>query len=157
MLREDRHMGRQQGINRVVIGVWDLDAGMGFYSELLQTTFVESVGGEAASFGVRVAMNFDAGVELVAPLPGRESQLRLTMEERGEGVVGVVFAVPDADASRQAATSHGIGTYHSLDYSQAEIDERHGPNRFTRFYEHFLEAVPPLSGITLVGEFDEPA
>ncbi len=149
-------MARQRGVNRVVMGVWDLDAGMRFFGELLQTSFVESLGGEAADFGVRVAINFDAGVELVAPLPDRESQLRTTLEERGEGVIGVVFAVPDADASRDTAAANGIDTYYTLDYDQATIDARHGPGRFTRFYEHFLASEAPLSGTTLVGEFDTP-
>lgn len=149
-------MTRQRGVNRVIMGVWDLDAGMEFYSDLLQADFTESLGGEAASFGVRVAINFEAGVEIIAPLAGRDSELVTMLESRGEGIMGVVFAVPDADASRTAAATHGIDTTYSLDFDQPTIDARHGPGLFTRFYEHFLAASPPLSGTTIVGEFDSP-
>ena len=127
---------------------------MAFYGDLLQTTFVEALGGEAASFGVRVSINFEAGVELVAPIDGRESGVRSTLEERGEGIMGVVFAVPDADASRDAAKAHGIDTTYSLDYDADTIADRYGVGSFTRFYEHFLEAKPPLSGTTLIGQFE---
>lgn len=147
-------MAVERGVNRVIMGVWDLDAGMAFYSDLLQTTFIEALGGEAADFGVRVSINLPAGVELVAPIDGRESGVRSTLEERGEGIIGVVFAVPDADASRDAAAKHGIGTTYSLDYDEATIADRYGPGSFTRFYEHFLEAKPPLSGTTLLGQFE---
>ncbi len=147
-------MGRERGVNRVIMGVWDLDAGMQFYGDLLQTTFTEALGGEAASFGVRVSINLEAGVELVSPIEGRESDLRATLEQRGEGPIGVVFAVHDADASRDAAATHGIGTTYTLDYDEATIADRYGPGSFTRFYEHFLEAKPPLNGTTLLGEFD---
>ncbi len=147
-------MGRERGVNRVIMGVWDLDAGMAFYGDLLQTTFTEALGGEAASFGVRVSINLEAGVELVAPIDGKESGVRTALEARGEGPLGVVFAVPDADASRDAAAAHGIGTTYTLDYDEATIADRYGPDSFTRFYEHFLETKPPLGGTTLLGEFD---
>ncbi len=144
---------RERGVNRVVMGVWDLEAGMAFYADLLQTTFTEAVGGEAASFGVRVAINFEAGVELVAPIEGQPSALRTTLETHGEGPIGVVFAVPNADAAKAAAERHGIATTYTLDYDQAMIDQRYD-GQFTRFYEHFLEDKAPLRGSTLIGEFD---
>lgn len=143
---------RQRGINRVVIGCWDLDAAVAFYSKLLGAEFIAAHGEEAASFGVRVAFSWDAGIELVAPLPDRESALRTTLEERGEGLVGVVFAVADADASRAAAAELGMETYYSLDYDQATIDTKL-QGRYSVYKQHFITPIPPLNGTVLLGEF----
>lgn len=144
---------KQRGINRVIMSCWDLDVGIAFYGDTLGATFYESVGGEAASFGVRAAMSWDAGIELVAPLPGRDSDVKTRLENDGEGIIGVVFAVADADASKAAFAERGIGTYYSLDYDQEIIDARL-EGRFTQFKEHFLEAAAPLSGTVLIGEFE---
>ena len=113
-------MGKQRGINRVVVGVWDFEAGQRFYEQLLGACFEsENDDGEAAAFGVRVAMAWDAGIELVSPIDGVDSYMRTELERNGEGVKGVVFAVDDADASMGAATELGLSTYHSLDYCGA--------------------------------------
>lgn len=145
---------RQRGVNRVVMRVWDLEAGKVFYRELLGAEFFDADPADTEPFGVQVAMSFEAGVELVAPAGDGPSHIRTRLEEAGEGIEGVVFAVPDADAARDAAAAAGIATFHTLDYSPAEIDEKL-QGRFTRYYEHFLTAAPPLSGTVLVGEFDE--
>lgn len=144
---------RQAGINRVVMAVWDFAAGKAFYEELLGATFApENTDGEAASFGVRVAMAWDAGIELVAPLPGVASSLRDELERNGEGCKGVVFAVPDADAALARAEGLGLSAHYSLDYPQERIDQK-CQGRFSLFREHFLTAAPPLAGTVLVGEF----
>lgn len=145
----------QRGVNRVVIGVWDFEAGKAFYERLLDAHFEkENDDGEAAQFGVRVAMAWDAGVELVSPLPGVESAMRTSLEQNGEGIQGVVFAVPDADRSLAAAEAEGLSAYYSLDYTQEQID-RKCAGRFTTYKEHFLTVAPPLSGTVLVGDFVE--
>ena len=148
---------KQQGINRVVVAVWDFDAGQRFYQQLLGARFEPEVDdGEAAAFGVRVAMAWDAGIELVAPIEGVESHVRTDLERNGEGVKGVVFAVEDADASMAAAGELGLSAYHSLDYTLAEIDARCA-GRFDRYKEHFIGAKAPLSGTVLLGEFIDRA
>lgn len=145
--------GRARGINRIVVAVWDFEAGKRFFEQLLDAEFApENDDGEAAKFGVRVAMAWDAGVELVSPLPGVDSAIRTELEANGEGLKGVVFAVADADASRDAAERLGLPTYYSLDYDQATID-RKCQGRFAMFKEHFLSVRAPLSGTVLVGEF----
>lgn len=144
---------KQRGINRVVMAVWDFEAGKRFYEQLLGASFApENDDGEAAAFGVRVAMAWDAGVELVSPLPGVESALRAEMEANGEGLKGVVFAVDDADACMAAGKALGQDAYYSLDYSQEQID-RKCQGRFSRFKEHFVAVQAPLSGTVLLGEF----
>lgn len=143
----------ERGINRIVVAVWDFEAGKRFFEELLGAEFApENDDGEAASFGVRVAMAWDAGVELVSPLPDVDSPIRAELEANGEGLKGVVFAVPDADASKDAADRLGLPTYYSLDYDQATID-RKCQGRYATFKEHFLTVRAPLSGTVLVGEF----
>jgi catechol 2,3-dioxygenase-like lactoylglutathione lyase family enzyme len=147
----------QRGINRVVVAVWDFEAGQRFYERLLGARFEpENDDGEAAAFGVRVAMAWDAGIELVSPIPGVPSPIRSEMERNGEGVKGVVFAVEDADEAMANARALGLEAYYSLDYTQAQIDAKCA-GRFTRYKEHFVTARPPLSGTVLLGEFVERA
>ncbi len=148
---------RQRGINRVIVAVWDFESGKAFYEKLLGATFApENDDGEAAAFGVRVAMAWDAGGELVSPIPGVDSPSRSEMEANGEGLKGVVFAVEDAHAALASAAELGLSAYYSLDYDQPNID-RKCQGRFDRFKEHFLEVQAPLSGTVLLGEFVEAA
>ena len=115
---------REQGVNRVVMLVRDLDAGRAFYEKLLGCTFHSVNDEEAAAFGVRTVFSWDGGIELVAPLEGKESHLTKILEERGEGLIGVVWAVRDADASKAAGADLGVTSYFSLDYDQAQEDLR---------------------------------
>ncbi len=146
---------RQRGVNRVVMAVRDLDEGRAFYEKLLDCTFDHANDEEAAKFGVKILFSWDAGIELVAPIPGTDSYIEKILDDRGEGMVGVVWAVADADASKAAAAELGVGSFFTLDYSQDQID-RDLQGRFTRYYEHFLSgADTPLgSASVLVGEFD---
>jgi catechol 2,3-dioxygenase-like lactoylglutathione lyase family enzyme len=148
---------RQRGVNRVVMAVNDLDAGRAFYEKLLGCTFHSGNDEEAASFGVRMAFSWDAGIELVAPIPGKDSYIEGILAERGEGIIGVVWAVADADASRDAGAEVGVTTFHTLDYSQEQID-RDLQGRFRRYYEHFMAGpkTPLGNASVLVGEFDLP-
>jgi hypothetical protein len=144
---------QQRGINRVVVAVWDFEAGQRFFEQLVGARFeAESDDGEAAAFGVRVAMAWDAGIELVSPIEGVDSYVRTDLERNGEGLKGVVFAVDDADASLAAAGELGLHPYHLIDYSREEIDARCA-GRFDRYKEHFIAAKAPLSGTVLLGEF----
>lgn len=146
---------KQRGVNRVIMAVWDLDRGREVFERLLGAHFESVKEEDAAAFGVRCLIAWDAGVELVAPLPGRESRIRRFLEEHGEGVAGVTFAVGDLDGSRRAAEEAGIPVLHRLEYSQAEIDA-HLQGRFRRYAEYFLGACAPLGAGVVVGEF-EPA
>jgi len=144
---------KQRGINRVVVAVWDFEAGQRFYERLVGARFEPEVDdGEAAAFGVRVAMAWDAGIELISPIDGVDSYVRTELERNGEGLKGVVFAVEDADSSLSAAGELGLSAYHTLDYTLAEIDARCA-GRFDRYKEHFIAAKAPLSGTVLLGEF----
>jgi len=148
---------RERGVNRVVMAVRDLDAGREFYEKLLGCTFHHGNDDEAATFGVRMLFSWDAGIELVAPIEGQGSYVEKILEERGEGIIGLVWAVADADASKAAGAELGVTTFHTLDYSQEQIDaDLQG--RFTRYYEHFMAGpkTPLGNASILVGEFDSP-
>ena len=125
------------GVNRVTIAVKDMEKGKELYSELLGATFYPANDEEAATMGIQVAMSWDAGIELIAPLPDRDSFVKQLMETRGEGVIGVVFAVDDVEQARQAAERRGIAIYYTVDYSQDEIDE-HLQGRFRKYKEYML-------------------
>ncbi len=147
---------RQRGVNRIVMAVEDLDAGRMFYEKMLGATFHPANEAEAETFGVRILMSWDAGIELVAPIEGRDSHIRTWLDAHGEGFAGVVFAVEDADSCRDAAADLGLTCFHTLDYSRDEIDSNL-QGRFTRYYEHFLLPGGPMGrGTFLVGEFDSP-
>ena len=148
---------RQRGVNRVVMAVRDIEAGREFYEKLLGCEFHPGNDEEAAAFGVKILFSWDGGIELVAPIEGKGSHIEKILDERGEGIVGVVWAVDDADASKSAGEELGVSTFYTLDYSQSQID-RNLQGLFTRYYEHFMSGrgTPLGSASVLVGEFDFP-
>lgn len=141
------------GVNRVTIAVRDLEKGKALFSKLLGATFHPANAEDAAAMGIEVAMSWDAGIELVAPLPGRESFVKSIIEKRGEGLIGVVFAVDEVDEARAAAEGLGIRIWHSLDYSQAEID-RHLQGRFKKYKEYMLDPSGTLGVGPVIGQFE---
>jgi len=144
---------QQKGINRIVVAVWDFEKGKEYFEKLLGAEFApENTDGEAASFGVRVAMAWEAGIELVSPLPNTQSPIREEMEKNGEGVKGIVFAVDDADTAMKNGETLGLNSYYELDYTQKEINEK-CQGRFTTYKEHFISAKEPLNATILLGEF----
>ena len=112
---------KQQGVNRVVMAVRDLEAGRAFYEELLGCTFHSANDEEASAFGVRVLMSWDGGIELVAPIEERE-------------VMSTPSSTPRAKASSawwgrcRCRPSQGSGratrrpSFFTLDYDQDQID-----------------------------------
>lgn len=146
---------KQQGINRVIVGVWDFEKGKEFFEKLVGAEFApENTDGEAAAFGVRVAMAWESGIELVSPIPGIKSRIRDEMERNGEGVKGIVFAVHDADQAISAGTALGLQSHYDLDYDQDQIDSK-CQGRFTKYKEYFVTAPEPLNTTVLLGEFTE--
>jgi len=144
---------QQKGINRIVVAVWDFEQGKQYFEKLLGAEFApENTDGEAASFGVRVAMAWEAGIELVSPLPNTQSPIREEMEKNGEGIKGIVFAVDDADTAMKNGETLGLRSYYELDYTQKEINEK-CQGRFTTYKEHFISAKEPLNATILLGEF----
>jgi methylmalonyl-CoA/ethylmalonyl-CoA epimerase len=142
------------GVNRVILAVKDLEAAKTYYKTLLGAEFY-SADWTGEPFGIQVAISWNAGIELCAPIVGKEDACFLTpvLRERGETVLGVVFNVEDADMGLSRASSMGIGTVNSVDYSQAEIDA-HLDGLFTRYKEYFLNTSSEIGyGLTL-GQFE---
>lgn len=128
-----------RGINRIVIAVRDLEQAKQKYSSLLGATFMEA-DWTGEPFGINVAIAWDAGIELCAPMIGREEDSAVSpfLAHRGEGILTVCFGVDDADKAFQRASSLGYGTVNSLDYTQEEIDQ-HLDGLFNRYHEFFLD------------------
>ena len=147
---------KQQGVNRVVMAVRNLEAGRAFYEELLDCTFHSANDEEASAFGVQVLMSWDGGIELVAPIEGAGSHVDAILDAKGEGLIGVVWAVADADRAKEAAERLGVPSFFTLDYDQDQIDANL-QGRFTKYYQHFLTPSGPLGDAqVLVGEFETP-
>ena len=140
------------GVNRVVIAVKDLEKAMNFYSKLLSATFHEATAEDVVTLGIRVAFSWDAGIELVAPMPGRESFVTEILEQRGEGLINVVFAVDDVEKAREAAEALGLGLWYSVDYDQETID-KHLQGRFTKYKLYMLDAGTSGGIGAVIGEF----
>ncbi len=143
---------KPQGVNRVTIAVKDLEKGIDFYAKLLGATFHEATADDVVTLGIRVAMSWDAGIELVSPMPERESFVTEFLEQRGEGLMGVVFAVDDVEEAHKAAQALGVGVWYTVDYDQEEID-KHLQGRFTKYKEYMLDAGTSGGIGAVIGEF----
>ena len=127
------------GVNRIMIAVHDLENSKKKYHGLLGATFVDAHWtGEL--YGIAVSIAWDAGIELCAPLPGREGSSAVTgfLATHGEGVMSVFFNTSDGELAVHRANRHGYKSLHSLDYTQDEIDQ-HLNGLFQRYQEFNLD------------------
>jgi methylmalonyl-CoA/ethylmalonyl-CoA epimerase len=129
---------KPKGVNRVVVAVNDLEKAIDIYSKLLGATF-HDVSAGSEQYGVRAAISWDAGIELCAPIPGRDSYIEQLIEKRGEGLMGVVFCVDDVGQACARAKDMGISVLTSLDYDQKQIDEQL-QGRFKKYKWYMLNA-----------------
>jgi len=143
-----------RGVNRIVVAVNNLEMSKKIYSEALGATFHEA-NWTGEPFGIEVAISWDAGIELCAPIPGREddSVVSSFLAENGEGVINVIFGVSDAGAARNKAEISGLPPFHSVNYSQEEIDE-HLEGLFTKYEEHFLNSSEKCGFSITVAQID---
>lgn len=144
-----------RGVNRVMIAVHDMDKAKRLYSDLLGATFVDA-DWTGAPFGINVAIAWDAGIELCAPMPGREQDSAVSqfLAQRGEGVMNVFFGVDDGDAARDRAAALGYGCVNALDYTQAEIDQHLG-GLFSRYQEITLASGAQCGFAITLARIDE--
>ncbi|MDD3797655.1 MAG: VOC family protein [Novosphingobium sp.] len=146
-----------RGVNRVMIAVHDLEKAKILYSDLLGATFHDAHW-TGEPFGIAVSIAWDAGIELCAPLPGREqdSAVSAFLAHRGEGVMNVFFGVDDGDAAMERAAAHGFGCVHSLDYTQEEIDAHLG-GFFRRYQEFMIDSAERCGFAISLARIDEKA
>ncbi len=129
-----------RGVNRVMIAVHDMEKAKRQYTDLLGATFIDA-DWTGEPFGINVSIAWDAGIELCAPMPGREKDSAVSqfLAHRGEGIMNVFFGVDDGDAAHARASAQGYDCVNALDYSQEEIDLHLG-GRFTRYQEFTLDS-----------------
>ncbi len=145
------------GVNRVIVAARNFEESKSFYADLLGADFHDaSWTGEP--FGIQVAISWNAGIEVCAPMPGRESDCAITpfLEEHGEGVMNVVFNVQNADESLARARAAGTEALHPIDYTQAEIDQHLG-GLFTKYKEYFLDTAQQCGYTITLGQLEEGA
>jgi catechol 2,3-dioxygenase-like lactoylglutathione lyase family enzyme len=131
---------KPMGINRIVLAVRDLEKAKALYSSMLGATFYDA-SWTGAPLGMEVAISWDAGIEICAPMPGREKDSLISgfLDQHGDGILTIVFGVQDADAVNKRAEQLGIQALHSVDYSQADIDA-HLDGLFKKYKEHFMNS-----------------
>ena len=124
-----------RGVNRVMIAVHDIEKAKRQYSDLLGATFLDA-DWTGEPFGINVSIAWDAGIELCAPMPGREDDSAVSrfLAERGEGIMNVFFGVDGGDAANDRAKALGYNCVNALDYTQEEIDLHLG-GLFARYQE----------------------
>lgn len=129
-----------RGVNRIMIAVRDLEQGKALYRDMLGATF-EDAHWTGEPFGILVSIAWDAGIEICAPMPGREvdSAVSAFLAHRGEGIITVFFGVDDSETAVARAARAGFASVHALDYTQDEIDT-HLSGYFTRYQENMLDS-----------------
>lgn len=129
-----------KGINRIIVAVNDLEKSKRYYSELLGANFNDA-NWTGENYGINVAISWDAGIELCAPMKGREDDSAVSqfLKMNGEGVLNVVFNYKDAGKAVQNSNSMDVQCLHSLDYTQKEIDD-HLDGLFCKYEEHVLNS-----------------
>lgn len=144
-----------RGVNRVMIAVRDMEKAKRQYSDLLGATFMDA-DWTGEPFGINVSIAWDAGIELCAPMPGREmdSAVSQFLAHRGEGVMNVFFGVDDGEAANERAATLGYGCVNALDYSQNEIDLHLG-GLFSRYQEFTLDSHARLGFAVTLARIDE--
>jgi methylmalonyl-CoA/ethylmalonyl-CoA epimerase len=129
------------GVNRIMVAVRDLESAKKKYHDLLGATFMDAHW-TGEPFGISVSIAWDTGIELCAPLPGRENSSAISgfLATHGEGVMNVFFNVTDGEVAMDRAIRHGYRSVHTLDYTQAEIDD-HLEGLFQRYQEFNLDTL----------------
>ena len=91
-------------IDHIAIAVRDLEKAKEFFSDLLDTEFMDY--GAFEEFGWKGAMS-PGGVELMAPTRP-DSDMAKFLDKKGEGVYAIAFTVKDTGKAREKAEKKGI-------------------------------------------------
>lgn len=126
-----------EGIDRLVIGVKDMDRALTFFSAVMGVQFVEPRSPAHAKSGCRIAMSLDKRMELISPVaatlpdmnPPDPRGLAKRLEEQGDGVLyALIFKVKDLDRAVANAQEHGVRlTGNRIEFAR---DEKTGRSNF---------------------------
>ncbi len=143
-----------KGVNRIIIAVRDIEKSKKFFADLLGAKFQEA-NWTGEQLGIDVSISWNAGIELCAPQKGREKDSAITpfLEEKGEGIVNVVFGFSDADAALEKVENSGLSAFHSVDYSQQEIDN-HLDGLFKKYKEYFIDSSEQCGFTTTLAQIE---
>lgn len=143
-----------RGVDRIIVAVKDIEESKREFTAALGATWHDaSWTGE--ELGIEVAISWDAGIELIAPMPGREGDSIISefLSEHGDGIVNVVFGVSDAAEAKQRTTAAGLEAIHSVDYSQDDLDV-HLEGLFSKHEEHILNSAERLGFTMTIAQID---
>ena len=141
-----------QGINRIVVAVKDIQKGIDLYSKMLGATFHDA-SGTGEPMGINVAISWDAGIELCAPIPETDIFLSQHIEQNGEGIMAVVFSVDDADEARDIVENAGMKVLVPVNYSQDEIDQ-HLEGMFKKYKEYVIDSTEKCGFSVMLGQIE---
>lgn len=105
-----------QGIDRLVIGVRDMDKALALFGGVFGAKFTEITGPAAAIAGVRLAISLDQCLELISPVgepqvvtnPPDPLELRRRLDKTEAVLYAIVFKVPNLDSALADAARHGV-------------------------------------------------
>jgi catechol 2,3-dioxygenase-like lactoylglutathione lyase family enzyme len=105
-----------EGIDRVVIGVKDMDKALELFGRLFGIRFTELKGPIFEQGRVRVSISLDHHLELISPIPPVQDinppdtlTLAKWLEERGDGVLfALALKVKDARGAAVEAEQNGV-------------------------------------------------
>ncbi len=140
------------GVNRVTLAVEDVDEAVGFYTKLLGATFHDQ-DRSSKSLGIRCAISWDAGIELLSPIPGCRTYWTELIEKRGYGLLSVVLAVDDVEACRRNAEEMNVRVYPLVDCSPRDI-EKYLQNRFKKYKEYVLDPADTFGVGPVIGQIE---
>jgi catechol 2,3-dioxygenase-like lactoylglutathione lyase family enzyme len=143
-----------RGVDRIVVAVKNFEESKAIYTAALGATWHDaSWTGE--ELGIEVAISWDAGIELIAPLPGREDDSIVSgfLSDHGDGIMNVVFGVSDAAKAKNKTAAAGLDALHSLDYARDDLD-LHLDGLFSKYEEHILNSAEQCGFTMTIAQID---
>lgn len=106
-----------EGIDRLVVGVKDMDRALAFFRDVLGVRFTEIVGQAPTVSGCRLAISLDKHLELISPVaeplkvtnPPDPLELGKRLENADAVLYALIFKTPDLNAAIANAERHGVG------------------------------------------------
>ena len=134
-------------LNRVAIAVHDIQSAVKLYAELTGHRFLRAGPAVTDSSGLSVAASWEAGMEIVSPIPGRDEApahaLRRFLETRGEGIFAVIMEVDDLDAADKLGAEKGFSVAQRIMFTDEQLKAELG-GKFTRFEETVFDTTNEL-------------